>query len=460
MELDDVEDGHNIVICPSEFEGDSTRLQFDSTSFDPLTHYLFRYPAKFHPPALKKLIEQFTRPGQTILDPFCGSGSLLVESAVIGRNAIGTDIDPVAVFISKGKIERFPKGDLKEAVQDLLAILDTLKRSDDEYNIRMFQDITAEDLFHTLDEEELWIPQIPNLFHWFRNYVLVDLARIRQAIMRAPVTPSQRRLFFLCFGAIIRAASNADPVPVSGLEVTSHMKKKDEAGRIINPFRLFEKALTKSVVACETFAEKITPGVRLSAFQADATIVSSYVTEPIDCVITSPPYHNAVDYYRRHQLEMYWLELVLNRDQRLALLDLYIGRPSVPMRHRYVAKQALTSPLAIEWHSRIQSISKRRADAFKHYVIAMTSLFSEIARILPIGSPAIFIVGRSTWNGSELPTGALFEEIASPWFRATQQLWYPVKNRYMSYVRRNGANIDKEFVLVFERSDSRLEKGI
>ena len=67
------------------------------------THYLFRYPAKFHPPVARALLERHTQPGDCVLDPFCGSGTLLIEAALSGRSAIGSDVDPVAAFVSRVK---------------------------------------------------------------------------------------------------------------------------------------------------------------------------------------------------------------------------------------------------------------------------------------------------------------------------------------------------------------------
>ena len=77
-------------------------LEFEATA-QKLNHGVFRYPAKFHPPIARKLIELASSPGETVLDPFCGSGTLLVEAVATGRNAVGTDVDPLAVFVSDAK---------------------------------------------------------------------------------------------------------------------------------------------------------------------------------------------------------------------------------------------------------------------------------------------------------------------------------------------------------------------
>jgi hypothetical protein len=81
------------------------------------------------------------------------------------------------------------------------------------------------------------VAAIPNLFHWFRRYVVVDLARIKKEITEVKATKAERDFFLLCFASIIRAASNADSVPVSGLEVTSQMKEREKEGRVSTPSR-------------------------------------------------------------------------------------------------------------------------------------------------------------------------------------------------------------------------------
>jgi hypothetical protein len=76
-----------------------------------LTHDFYRYPARFSPKFVRATIECFTSPGDTVLDPFMGSGTTLVEARVMGRNCIGTDISSLAVFIAKTKTTLLSKGD-------------------------------------------------------------------------------------------------------------------------------------------------------------------------------------------------------------------------------------------------------------------------------------------------------------------------------------------------------------
>src|SRR5688500_10004053 len=67
------------------------------------THTFYRYPARFSPQFAAAAIEEFSKPGDVVLDPFVGSGTTLVEAMIAGRHAIGSDISPLATFITRTK---------------------------------------------------------------------------------------------------------------------------------------------------------------------------------------------------------------------------------------------------------------------------------------------------------------------------------------------------------------------
>src|SRR3989338_11522591 len=74
-----------------------------------LTHNFHTYPAKFIPQIPKSTIKTLTKEGDTILDPFCGCGTTLVEAKLLNRCAIGVDLNPVATLISKAKTNKINK---------------------------------------------------------------------------------------------------------------------------------------------------------------------------------------------------------------------------------------------------------------------------------------------------------------------------------------------------------------
>jgi hypothetical protein len=412
------------------------------------THYLFRFPAKFHPPVARALVERYTEPGDCVLDPFSGSGTLLIEAALSGRSAIGSDVDPVAAFVSRVKATPLNTARLRKRWGQLEKQLVPLARTEKRYDALQWQDISERT--YRREAAELDVPAIPNLFHWFRRYALVDLARIKREIVALEASRAECDFFLLCFASIIRNCSNADPVPVSGLEVTSHMKKRDEDGRIVDPFEQYGRAVERALRAMENYQAEVTDDVSITVMQADATKLAGRLKQKkVQAVITSPPYHGAVDYYRRHQLEMFWLDFTKSQEDRLALLDHYIGRLRVPTRDPLLKRSA--KALSPKLEEEMRSVNASRANGFRHYRLAMHLVFEQLSRILEAGSPAAFVVGHSAWNGSALDTSELFEELAAPWFEPIDYFSYPVSNRYMSYSRHNGANIDREYVLVFSR---------
>jgi hypothetical protein len=427
------------------------RLEIDQAT-DRLTHRLFRFPAKFHPPVIATLIARYTDPGDHLYDPFCGSGTALVEAAVSGRSATGVDLDPLAVAVTHAKTRRYDIGELEAAASRLLAKLDEYDRGEHLYDQLQWQDISEDEYEAVIAEERLWIPAIPKLDHWFRRYVVIDLARIRRSIgLLRQISPDSRGFFMLVFAAIIRNASNADPVPVSGLEVTSHMKAKDKEGRVVDPFTLYRRALSRGLLDATEWVNRLGDNVCPQVFQGDATEPVRGIPKKVSAILTSPPYHSAVDYYRRHQLEMFWLRLTETHDDRLKLLPQYVGRAKVRISHPLLRETWPEDGLAAEWERLLASEDQERARAFRHYILAMRKAFKQFASITTEGAPVVVVVGSSAWNGKSIPTADLFYELAGSEFDHDPPLWYPVKNRYMSYARRNEANIDKEFVVVLRR---------
>jgi hypothetical protein len=332
----------------------------------------------------------------------------------------------------------------------VLKRLDASRRTQAEYERLQFDDLSDREFEKQSAPVASYVPGIPNLLHWFRRYVVVDLARIRQAIMLSEMPQTHRQLLLVVFGSIIRNASNADPVPVSGLEVTKWMRERDRAGRIVDPHSLFEQATTRAISAIEEFAAATSADRRGAVHLGDVTSLGRLTRRQVDLVLTSPPYHGAVDYYRRHQLEMFWLGLTATQQDRLALLDRYIGRPHVPARHEWVRAPVATA-LADRWERQMREVSEGRANEFRHYVNGMHRAIEAIGHSLRSGGKCLFVVGHSGWNGDEIPTTDLFAEISNETMTVDEVLEYPIKNRYMSYERRNGASIGTERVLVMTR---------
>ena len=152
-----------------------------------------------------------------VLDPFVGSGTALVEGALLDRTCIGVDVDPVAVAVARAKTRRYDVDNARAMSERLLSALEPLDRGADMYVQLAHAHIPAADQARAIADEGLCVPAIPNLHHWFRRYVVVDLARIHREIEPRRCSAAYRDLLRLLFASIIRNSSNAYPVPFSFL---------------------------------------------------------------------------------------------------------------------------------------------------------------------------------------------------------------------------------------------------
>ena len=71
-----------------------------------LTHWIYPYKGKFHPQMIRALLNVLDlQPGETVLDPFIGSGTTALESQLLGVNCVGVDVSPLCVMQSKVKTQ-------------------------------------------------------------------------------------------------------------------------------------------------------------------------------------------------------------------------------------------------------------------------------------------------------------------------------------------------------------------
>ena len=100
-----------------------TRLRAASLDTAPLSlghrrtaspHEFYRYPARFAPSFARAAMEAFTAPGDLILDPFVGGGTSLVEARLLGRRAVGADINALATFVTRAKARCYSPSAVEE----------------------------------------------------------------------------------------------------------------------------------------------------------------------------------------------------------------------------------------------------------------------------------------------------------------------------------------------------------
>ncbi len=132
-------------------EHSSSRLKsfFQTNQFKTgyATHGLFPYRGKFHPQMIKALLNVMgLKPGETVLDPMMGSGTVLIEARLMGIKSVGLDASPFCRFMTQAKLDALtvPLGPVRAALKDPRSVFEYFSCLVDDSNGRH---ITEGDLF-------------------------------------------------------------------------------------------------------------------------------------------------------------------------------------------------------------------------------------------------------------------------------------------------------------------------
>ena len=87
------------------------RAARDRSRVSGLTHLHYKYPARFSPEFVRAVLAAFSKPGDLVLDPYMGGGTTIVEALAMGRRAIGSDVNTLAVFVAKAKTTTLSKAE-------------------------------------------------------------------------------------------------------------------------------------------------------------------------------------------------------------------------------------------------------------------------------------------------------------------------------------------------------------
>ncbi len=324
-------------------------IQLTSTYY---THGFHPYPAKFTPQLVNKYFNLYCKSGDSILDPFCGSGTTLVEAALNGMNSVGIDLNPIAYIVSKAKTSKFSK----KEVQII------------EYFITEVKDLLVNYDF----KNELRIPEFPNRDHWFQKNVSYELAKLKQKIEDIRYNEKVQNLFYSAFSKIIVKVSNQDS------EVRYTAKNKNHPNGIV--YKSFIETLSNYINVLTSNKHSIIASS--SVFRGDSfEILKTIDNDQFDFVITSPPYINTFDYYLYHKQRMFWLGY----------------------DHRPVRKNEIGN------HHRIDT---KKFDAAKsEYIESMTQIMNELSRVSKQNSHFVLIIGDGIVDGCTIDMSVVISEI-------------------------------------------------
>ena len=355
-----------------------------------LTHIIHKYPGKFIPHIPRWAIEKYLDgdKNKVILDPFCGSGTTLIEGMAYYHTAYGIDIDPLARKISKVKTTPVKDELLIEVVQEIT----------DE--VRKLTDKSKKD-----DLLDCVRPSLPTLNHWFTEEAISGLGKIRSIIDRYKNQEDIYDFLVITFSSIIRRVSNADNQSLKTYVSGTNRKVPQNVGPLFIG-RLYE------------YSERIAMLSRISEMGGKAKILditdSRHIVNDwrnnklpsVDLGITSPPYIKTVDYIYNQMVEYFWIGDLFgleNQEKQNKAKQLYIGTEKVSST-TYKDKRNLGFTKIDNYIDQIYETNPKHAYIMYKYFFDMNEHLHDMHKIMRIGSIYVMVIGNSTVSNIVIPT--------------------------------------------------------
>lgn len=333
-----------------------------------VTHGIHPYPAMMIPQVAQRLMATYGSKGARLFDPYCGSGTTLLEGMLVGMEAVGTDLNPLARLLARVKttpisiaaldaeIDRFPS-------EAPLAALPT--------------------------------PDVPNIDYWFSSKVQHDLAAIRHHIDGIACTQVSD-IFRVAFSATVRKASWTRSSEFKLYRMPQAQMEKHN----VSPFLLMIQEMENiryALLALSAVANGATTPAVHDFNSVDGIPEDVLARGSVDLVVTSPPYgdsHTTVAYGQFSRLSSQWLG--------------YAGASQVDRTLMGGRKVATIEKFGLEEldhviaHVGAQDEGRARevASFFEDY----RSSIGHVSTSIREGGYACYVVGNRTVKGYEVPT--------------------------------------------------------
>ncbi len=248
-------------------------------------HRLHPYLGKFVPQLVEIFLRKYFRRGETIYDPFCGSGTTLVEANVLSMNAIGCDIAAFNCLLSRVKTAEYDIALMRQEVLDILA------KVEDRTQATLFRQQWADDEINDSNNEYL--------MQWFASQARKELLIYRSLIPNY----EYKELLMVILSRAARSARltthfDLDFPRQPQTEPYHCYKHSRTCYPVQEAFKFLRRYSLDTIRRIEQFGRLRTKS-RATVLCGDARTVA--LPDKIDGLITSPPYVGLIDYHEQHR---------------------------------------------------------------------------------------------------------------------------------------------------------------
>lgn len=306
-----------------------------------------------------------------VLDPMCGSGTVLTAASAQGHYVQGFDMDPLAVLMSSVATARIMTNSLVAAAEKVVH-----DAKDDQTAVPLWTDRETSEFAE----------------YWFGAKQRRELTALSRAIGKVDLTTERQALQVALSRIIITKSAKA-----SLASDTAHSRPhRVQTESCFDVFAGFEA----SVLELSRILSRRTLNGRSAVSLGDARTLG-VAAGSIDLIITSPPYLNAIDYMRGHKMSLIWLGYSIPTLRTIRATSVgtskglhFLDDERVNDMVRKVQSKATNSrllPLGV----------------IRRYAQDLCHLADEMSRVLKPGGQAVLVVGNSTIRGNYIENDRL-----------------------------------------------------
>lgn len=267
-------------------------------------HRLHPYLGKYIPQLVEIFLRKYFKKGETVLDPFCGSGTTLVQANELGINSIGFDISEFNVMLCRVKTTEYDIPLLKKEAADLLQKVESASSNSQGYT-----------LFFTSESKNSAIKTDNEYLNaWFGEQALKELLLYKQFLEDY----KYRDFFKVVLSRSARSARltthfDLDFPKKPQLEPYYCYKHRRMCQPTLEAFKFLKRYTIDSVKRVEEFT-KLRTSATVETYHVDSRFAHC---RQVDGVITSPPYVGLIDYHDQHKYAYSLLDLTNNSDSEI-----------------------------------------------------------------------------------------------------------------------------------------------
>lgn len=404
-----------------------------------LTHCFHRYPAMMIPQVAGRLIDKYIslNPScRVVLDPFCGSGTVLVEAKRRGLESWGIDINPLARLIAKAKATTIDCNQLEAIHEKLMERLRGIFLNPKEFAKRVS------------------IPQFFNIEYWFKPKVIESLSVIKNEIMQIE-DKNILDFYKVVFSETVRDCSNVRGGEFKLFRIPSEKLKNYSPNVLVIFLQKAERNLKGFQDYFTELRDKKYLDVPVRILDEDTRFKTSIPDESVDLIVTSPPYGDSkttVAYGQYSRLSLQWLDFDDSICRSIDKISLGGNSP------KDEAVLHVSKALKQTWEEIKRKDNKRALDVLSFYN-DMFLCMEELDRVMKERSRICFVLGNRTVKNITLPTDEILEDMFERfWFEHGETIIRDIPNKTMP-LKNSPTNepgkVEKtmwnEFIVIAER---------